>query len=62
MDFEEMEFYEATEKTTNVLGLVMFSIVLGIAFGAMGDKAKPLCSLIETFSEAMMRITSWVIW
>lgn len=52
---------EFTEGT-NVLGLVMFSIVLGACIGKMGEVGKPLQSLFETLSEAMMIITSWVIW
>ncbi|XP_053675417.1 excitatory amino acid transporter 3 [Anopheles nili] len=52
---------EFTEGT-NVLGLVMFSVVLGTCIGKMREKGKPLLGLFETLSEAMMIITSWVIW
>uniref|UniRef100_A0A182NEK9 Amino acid transporter n=1 Tax=Anopheles dirus TaxID=7168 RepID=A0A182NEK9_9DIPT len=52
---------EFTEGT-NVLGLVMFSVVLGTCIGKMREKGKPLLNLFETLSEAMMIITSWVIW
>uniref|UniRef100_A0AAG5D9K4 Amino acid transporter n=1 Tax=Anopheles atroparvus TaxID=41427 RepID=A0AAG5D9K4_ANOAO len=47
---------------TNVLGLVMFSVVLGTCIGKMREKGKPLLGLFESLSEAMMIITSWVIW
>ncbi|XP_063698847.1 excitatory amino acid transporter 3 [Culicoides brevitarsis] len=47
---------------TNVLGLVMFSIVLGATIGKLGERGKPLQDVFETLSEAMMIITSWVIW
>ncbi|XP_062548963.1 excitatory amino acid transporter 3 isoform X1 [Armigeres subalbatus] len=52
---------EFTEGT-NVLGLVMFSIVLGACIGKMREAGRPLQSVFETLSEAMMIITSWVIW
>ncbi|XP_058125843.1 excitatory amino acid transporter 3 [Anopheles ziemanni] len=47
---------------TNVLGLVMFSVVLGTCIGKMREKGKPLLGMFESLSEAMMIITSWVIW
>ncbi|XP_058815490.1 excitatory amino acid transporter 3 isoform X2 [Topomyia yanbarensis] len=52
---------EFTEGT-NVLGMVMFSIVLGACIGKMREAGKPLQAMFETMSEAMMIITSWVIW
>lgn len=52
--------HEYTE-TTNVLGLVMFSVVLGVTIGKLKDKGRPLQKLFEALSEAMMTITSWVI-
>lgn len=45
-----------------MLGLVMFSVVLGACIGKMREAGKPLQGLFETLSEAMMIITSWVIW
>lgn len=47
---------------SNVLGLVMFSVVLGITIGKMGAAAKPLQDFFVALSEAMMIITNWVIW
>lgn len=47
---------------SNVLGLVCFSIVLGITLGKMGEKSRPLQNFFHSLSEAMMIITSWVIW
>lgn len=40
----------------------MFSVILGATIGKMREKGKPLLALFETLSEAMMIITSWVIW
>ncbi|KAJ8665253.1 hypothetical protein QAD02_006915 [Eretmocerus hayati] len=51
-----------TESGTNILGLVVFSTVLGITLGKMGEAGKPLLSFFETLSTAMMIITNWVVW
>lgn len=56
------KFKETEESTTNVLGLVTFSIVLGISIGKLGAKGKILIEFFDALSEAMMNITSWVIW
>ncbi|XP_072942335.1 excitatory amino acid transporter 3 [Epargyreus clarus] len=50
------------QSGSNVLGLVCFSIVLGITLGKMGDKSRPLQNFFHALSEAMMIITGWVIW
>lgn len=47
---------------TNVLGLVMFSVVMGAVIGKMGIKGKPLQDVFQVLSEGMMIITQWVIW
>lgn len=47
---------------TNVLGLVAFAVVLGIAIGKMGERGKPLLEFFECLGTAMMNITNWVIW
>ncbi|XP_046678205.1 LOW QUALITY PROTEIN: excitatory amino acid transporter 3-like [Homalodisca vitripennis] len=52
---------EFTEGS-NVLGLVVFAVVLGIAIGRMGEMGKPLLKVFESLGEAMMVITNWVIW
>ncbi|XP_057657319.1 excitatory amino acid transporter 3 [Diorhabda carinulata] len=62
MGHEYWRFEERYEPTTNVLGLVVFSITFGIALGKMGDRAKILLDFFSVLSETMMTITSWVIW
>ncbi|KAK9873872.1 hypothetical protein WA026_002227 [Henosepilachna vigintioctopunctata] len=61
-DKSKWRFDQSEENTTNVLGLVTFSIVLGIAIGKLGSKGKPLIDFFDVLSEAIMLITSWVIW
>lgn len=46
----------------NVLGLVMFSVILGATIGKMREKGKPIQDFLVAMSEAMMIITRWVIW
>lgn len=59
---EKWDFEEKYESTTNVLGLVVFAIVFGISLGKLGEKGKILLDFFQSLSEAMMIITSWVIW
>ncbi|KAF5273252.1 hypothetical protein FQA39_LY07583 [Lamprigera yunnana] len=47
---------------TNILGLVMFSAVMGVALAKMGPKGKILAEFFESLSDTMMNITTWVIW
>lgn len=61
----ELETYDIKgdyQGGSNVLGLVFFSIVMGITLGKMGEQSKPLKDFFHALSEAMMIITSWVIW
>lgn len=46
----------------NTLGLVIFSIIMGITLSKMGPAGRPLLDLFTSLSEAMMIITNWVIW
>jgi solute carrier family 1 (glial high affinity glutamate transporter), member 3 len=52
----------AYEDTTNILGLVVFSMALGIALGRIGARGRPLLNFFTSLSDATMTITSWVIW
>lgn len=46
----------------NTLGLVIFSIILGITLSKMGEVGKPLLDFFSSLSEAMMIMTNWIIW
>ncbi|EDW57956.1 excitatory amino acid transporter 1 [Drosophila novamexicana] len=59
---ENWEFKSAQREGSNVLGLVMFSVILGTTIGRMREKGQLLQDFFTTLSEAMMTITSWVIW
>ena len=45
----------------NILGLIMFAIVLGVSLAKLGEKGKPLLDFFTSLSDAMMTITTWVI-
>ncbi|XP_031346305.1 excitatory amino acid transporter 3-like isoform X2 [Photinus pyralis] len=47
---------------TNILGLVVFSTVMGITLAKLGEKGEPLAKCFEALSEAMLIITKWVIY
>lgn len=59
---EEWDFKSAQREGSNVLGLVMFSVILGTTIGRMREKGRLLQDFFTSLSEAMMTITSWVIW
>ncbi|GIY40090.1 hypothetical protein CDAR_38421, partial [Caerostris darwini] len=60
-DLRQWEITGSMEGSTNILGLVVFAIVLGIVLGQMGNKGKPLLNVFISLSEAIMRITKMVI-
>ncbi|KAI9585664.1 excitatory amino acid transporter 1 [Glossina fuscipes] len=62
LPMEEWDFKPAQREGSNVLGLVMFSVILGTTIGRMREKGQLLQDFFTTLSEAMMTITSWVIW
>uniref|UniRef100_A0A336MK84 Amino acid transporter n=1 Tax=Culicoides sonorensis TaxID=179676 RepID=A0A336MK84_CULSO len=59
---EEYRISHEWVQGTNVLGLVMFSVIMGAVIGKMGSNGKPLQDVFQVLSEGMMIITSWVIW
>jgi len=47
---------------TNILGLVVFSIVTGVAIAMCGEDGKPLLHFFESLSIVMMKVTTWIIY
>uniref|UniRef100_A0A914WKV3 Amino acid transporter n=1 Tax=Plectus sambesii TaxID=2011161 RepID=A0A914WKV3_9BILA len=67
MDIEERaKLQEIPEKITsdgmNILGLVMFAVVLGIVLGRMEEEGRPLKDFFKALEGACMRLISIVIW
>jgi solute carrier family 1 (high affinity glutamate transporter) protein 3 len=46
---------------SNILGLVFFAIILGIALAKLGERGKPLLNFFSSLADVMMVITTWVI-
>jgi len=61
-DLYKWKMTSGYEDATNILGLVVFSTVLGVTLGKMGPKGKPLLNFFVSMSEAVMQITSLVVW
>ena len=48
-------------SSTNILGLVIFSVVTGIAISLSGEDGRPLLLFFRSTSHVMMKLTSWVV-
>merc|ERR1712115_256967 len=48
-------------NSTNILSLVIFSVVTGIAISISGEEGKPLLLFFRSVSHVMMKVTSWVV-
>ncbi|XP_057331964.1 excitatory amino acid transporter 3-like [Microplitis mediator] len=46
---------------TNVLGIVSFCLVIGLAIGYLEEKGKPLNDFFQSLSDAMMVMMDWMI-
>jgi len=49
-------------QSTNILGLVIFSVVTGIAVSLSGEEGKPLLNFFKSVSHVMMKLTGWIIY
>ena len=47
---------------SNILGLVVFSVILGVVLSLMGDEGKPLIRLFRCLNGAVMQIVSLFMW
>ncbi|KAJ7341581.1 hypothetical protein JRQ81_005857 [Phrynocephalus forsythii] len=46
----------------NILGLVLFSLVLGVALKKLGPEGEELIRVFNSFNEATMVLVSWIMW
>ncbi|CAJ0945394.1 unnamed protein product [Ranitomeya imitator] len=46
----------------NILGLVLFALVLGVALKKLGPEGEELIKFFNAFNEATMVIVSWIMW
>ncbi|XP_018906816.2 excitatory amino acid transporter isoform X1 [Bemisia tabaci] len=62
-DLYKWEIKDEWTEGSNVLGLVMFAVVLGITLTRMEEHARrPLLNVFSSMSDAAMIITNWIIW
>ncbi|MTH55653.1 cation:dicarboxylase symporter family transporter [Bacillus mangrovi] len=47
---------------SNMLSLIVFSVLLGIAVSAIGEKGKPFSAFLTSGSEVMMKIVSYIMY
>ena len=47
---------------SNILGLVVFSVLLGVVLSRMGEEGAPLVRLFRSLNGAVMRIVSLFMW
>uniref|UniRef100_A0A8D0B7I3 Amino acid transporter n=1 Tax=Salvator merianae TaxID=96440 RepID=A0A8D0B7I3_SALMN len=46
----------------NILGLVLFALVLGVALKKLGPEGEELIRFFNSFNEATMVLVSWIMW
>ncbi|MCO4772929.1 MAG: dicarboxylate/amino acid:cation symporter, partial [Deltaproteobacteria bacterium] len=46
----------------NVLGIILFALLLGGAISAVGEKAKPLLEFFRALDVVVMKVIDWVMW
>lgn len=45
----------------NILAIIFFAVLFGVAALVVGEKAKPVANLVDAAAEIMLRITGWVM-
>ncbi len=62
-EVEEIDEFSLTlGGGSNVLGIVVFSIVLGLMIGRMGPRGKPLVLIFDLMQDAVIKIVKIIIW
>ena len=59
---ENYDFSVNKEDGMNVLGLVVFSVALGIVISRLGEVGKPLYAVFLGMAEASMTLVIVIIW
>ena len=55
-------FTIGVQDGTNVVGLVVFSVTLGIIIGKMGEDGLPVRNFVDCLQHAILQIVTLVIW
>ncbi len=48
--------------TNEILQIVIFSILFGIALSSLGDIAKPVIKVLDTLSHAILKMVTYIMW
>jgi Na+/H+-dicarboxylate symporter len=62
INISNYDFKSGTTGGTNILGLLVFSIVFGIIISKMGEETRILVKFFEAMNVAVMKLTGLVIW
>ncbi|XP_034719879.1 neutral amino acid transporter B(0) [Etheostoma cragini] len=54
--------YGMDQDGMNILGLVVFAIVFGVALRKLGEEGEILIKFFNSFNEATMVLVSWIMW
>lgn len=54
--------YGKDQDGMNILGLVVFAIVFGVALRKLGEEGEILIKFFNSFNEATMVLVSWIMW
>ena len=46
----------------NLIGLVVFSIAVGLVTASLGEEGKPLLSFVDTLNKIISRLVHFVMW
>ena len=52
----------AMTEPGSLLGVIFFSILIGVATASGGEAARPVRRFFEAFNDVIMRVTTWVLW
>lgn len=61
IDLYQLKIGQKMNASTNILGLVSFSLLFGIILGSMGKAGEPLVKFFTCLSEGSLRITNFII-
>jgi len=60
-NLETWQIGSTWNHSTNILGLVIFSVATGIAIALSGEEGRPLLLFFKSVSHVMMKVTNWVV-
>ena len=55
------DFSLGYRDSTNILGLIMFSIMFGLALSTIGEKGRPVLDFMDSFNAVITKLTLWLI-